>query len=537
MKFPSSVYTLSHFPSFGNNYSVKTESKFIGMYKKRKNSWYNIPNIKDKKEFFHMNILPQILNVCSKNCMISNISLHFQKELYSLLDKFLYHPVNFLPSIMMSLQKMMNDVILKFLSFCFQAIDHDFKDSPERKKKFFINKSNVERSLFTIFGELSFSRTLYQNKQTGEYYFYLDDLLQLESYKYYDPLVQALILRDSSFSNPNHSTYHSSLDSFHLESLYSNTLMPIPKSTLYYYKKNIKILKMDYKEIPTDHHTLYVMVDEKWIHEQDKSRPNEKKWIMSKCFVTFTGITRKGKRSRLVGRHIFITSSDHPWKDFMDEIPRIYNFENLNTINLLSDAGSWILSGASELKLYTNNKITINTCEFHVKQKINRSTSDRDLRIKIANMIYEQEDKKGFIKEMDKLIDSKTKDARKQKVTEYKNYILKHWKGIIHMKYSLCKSSMEAHIEHCIASMFSSVPKAFSRNNIETYLKLQEMILNDVNIFCYYLDTFQSFDESTYSNEKEVTFSLFEKTTSNIPNLSTSNSKSFTIHSIAYPSF
>ncbi len=44
----------------------------------------------------------------------------------------------------------------------------------------------------------------------------------------------------------------------------------------------------------------YVMVDEKWIHEQDKTKPNQKKWIMGKCFACFTGIKRKGKRSRLV---------------------------------------------------------------------------------------------------------------------------------------------------------------------------------------------------------------------------------------------
>lgn len=72
----------------------------------------------------------------------------------------------------------------------------------------------------------------------------------------------------------------------------------------------------------------------------------------------------------------------------MNVIPNIYNFEILENINLLSDAGSWILSGASELELYTNNKVTINTCEFHVKQKINRSTTDKELRQKIADIVY-----------------------------------------------------------------------------------------------------------------------------------------------------
>ena len=43
---------------------------------------------------------------------------------------------------------------------------------------------------------------------------------------------------------------------------------------------------------------------------------------------------------------------------------------------------------------------------------------------------------------MDKLIESKTKESRKQKTEGYKNYILNHWKGIQNMKNSLCKSSL-----------------------------------------------------------------------------------------------
>ena len=86
------------------------------------------------------------------------------------------------------------------------------------------------------------------------------------------------------------------------------------------------------------------------------------------------------------------------------------------------------------------------------------------------------------------------------------------------MKNSLCKSSMEAHIEHCIASSFSSVPKAYSKNNIETYLKLQEIVLNGINIFDYYVDTYNSLDDYIYNNEKEVNYSIFEHSTStNLP--------------------
>ena len=425
-------------------------------------------------------------------------------------------------------QNLMNEISSLFFSQLFEKLDKVFKNSSKRKENYNINKSNIKRTIVTIFGSITFYRTLYINKTTGEYYFYVDDVLGLEAYKNYDPIVRAILVQDSVATNPNHTSVYSPLFFLNLKNQLTNS---IPKQTIYKFKQETKIRKINYEEIETNK-TLYVMVDEKWIHEQDKNNPNKKKWIMSKCFVTFTGIKRKGKRSRLIGRHVFITTSDKPWKEFMDEIYMIYNFEEINTINLLSDAGSWILSGASELKLYSNNKVTINTCEFHVKQKINRSTTDKDLRITIANIIYEKEDKEEFIKEMDKLIESKTTDTRKEKITEYKNYILRHWKGIINMKNSLCKSSMEAHIEHCITSSFSSVPKAYSENNIETYLKLQEMVLNDISIFDYYLDTYNSDDDYIYNNEKEVNYSMFEHSTSNLPGLYSNHSLSKALHSV-----
>ena len=103
------------------------------------------------------------------------------------------------------------------------------------------------------------------------------------------------------------------------------------------------------------------------------------------------------------------------------------------------------------------------------------------------------------------------------------NYISKHWKGIIAMKYCPCKSSMESHISHSIASKFGSRPKAYSKVYIQTYLKLQEASLNGINIIDYYLKAFYSDNNFVY-NEKEVDFSIFDYSTSNLPALYSSKS-------------
>ena len=482
-----------------------------------------------------MNILSQILNISSKNLLIEWCLHQFKEKLHTFLDKLLFETNHNFIDIIIELQTLSNDFIKYFITKFIETIDYVFKYSQERKEKYYINKI-IDRTVFTIFGEIHYKRTLYINKYTNEYFNYVDEVLNIESYKTYDPVVRAILVNESCLTNSNHTSINTALNYFDLKNYLKETINLIPRSTIYNFKKETKIKNVNYDLIETNK-TLYVMVDEKWIHEQNKLNPNTRKYIMSKCFITFTGINRKGKRSRLMGRHVFITSSNNPWKEFAEEIYNIYDFEKIETINLLSDAGSWILSGKDEIKFYTNNKIIVNTCEFHVKQKINRATTDKELRKKIADIIYEHEDKNEFIKEMDKLIDSKEKESRKQKITEYKNYILRHWKGIINMKYSLCKSSMEAHIEHCIASSFSSVPKGYSSNNIECYLKLQEMLLNGINIMKYYLETYNKDDTFVY-NEKEIDFSIFEKSiSSNIPIRSSYNPCSLAVYNIAHSSF
>ena len=101
------------------------------------------------------------------------------------------------------------------------------------------------------------------------------------------------------------------------------------------------------------------------------------------------------------------------------------------------------------------------------------------------------------------------------------------------MKNSLCKSSIEAHIEHCVASTFSSIPKAYSSNRIEQYLKLHKMFLNGISILSYYLQTFNNNDDFFYNNkEKELDLSMFENSNSNVSILYTVNNLNTTLSEI-----
>lgn len=100
---------------------------------------------------------------------------------------------------------------------------------------------------------------------------------------------------------------------------------------------------------------------------------------------------------------------------------------------------------------------------------------------------------------------------------------------------SECRSSMESHISHCIASYFSSRPKAYSKNTIEDLLKLVEAKMNDIDIQRLYLKSYKNSESISIENE-ELNFSILETSnSSNIPIIenscnSTVFQKNFRLH-------
>lgn len=488
-----------------------------------------------------MTIIPQDIINDSKNLIENKFLLEakylfkeFTNDLFYNFGEFKY------TSTILYFTKKIHELIIKTLEHAIKIIDELFSKSEYRRKHFYINKQNVNRTIVDIYGTLSFSRTYYTNKDKENGFFMIDELFGFEQYKTYSQLVRSLLIKESTNTNVNKACNNSLVYNFNiLDNLNKNSnINNIPRQTVYHWIKELVIPKVNYEPIETKE-TLYVMADEKWIHEQirlnklELDEQQKKHYIMSKCFVIFTGISRKNKRSKLLNRHIFITSSKTPWKELMDEICKIYDFEKIKTINLLSDAGIWIISGAHELKLYSHNDIVINTCEFHVLQKINRITTDQELRNKITNLIYNDKNKKEFEKTINEIIDSKEKQERKDKITEYKNYIIKHWNSILNMSTCDVKSSMESHISHCVAEHFGSRPKAYSKDRIENYLKLEEYKQNGINILDIILKCINKTDEYIY-NEKEVSFAMFDKNTNLIPACSTKNTISIVLNKIAY---
>ena len=155
------------------------------------------------------------------------------------------------------------------IKYILETLDNQFKNSLERIKNWNINKSNVSRTITTIYGDITFNRTYYESKNKEEKFFYIDKVLGLESYKRYDPIVRGYAIDRTIKTNANKvASYSLDINTPILNQINGSIENKIPRQTIYKWIKDWKLSKPKYDTIEVPNKKLFVMADEKWIHEQ-----------------------------------------------------------------------------------------------------------------------------------------------------------------------------------------------------------------------------------------------------------------------------
>ena len=435
----------------------------------------------------------KIFNVISSN-LFNNVD-------FILNNLFFNNDSNRYFDVIFNAQQTARDMVRSLLLSTFEELDKDFRDSEYRKSRYYINKSNVPRTIITIVGEITFYRTYYISKHSKKKFFYIDRIFDLPKNDHYDPIVKAISISKSVSSSQAEAVRDTSAfinDISYFES--DSVIKDIPRQSVHNWIKNWYIPNVVPKSVDTPE-TLYVMADEKYIGAQNISKD-----IMVKCFVTFEDIKDVGKnRRKLINRSVFSCSSSKAWPKFMDFIAMKYDFSKINNICLLADGGSWIKSGIHELRLEPNNSVKFYLCEFHFKQAIHHITANPDERYYLLH-IFNTKSKSYFIDAVNNIILNNPK--RKDVITKKLKYITNNYAYIKSMLDLNIGSSMESHISHLIASFFSSRPKGFSTKRIAKYLKLNDYKHNGINIFKLYLSSYSK-KQTTTINEDTFDYEIF----------------------------
>lgn len=458
-----------------------------------------------------MNIISQFYKDLLKNRIIFEINNISNELANNIVNNLFNTDINKYLNLISSIQSNAYELIRNVIVTSFENIDEQYKNSNLRKKYYSINKSNVPRTLVTIFGDITYKRTYYKSKLDGSYHFMLDELFELPSYDHYDPIIKGIAI-DKAFSTNQQQSGKDTGELFTNIALLSSEnryINQIPRQSIYNWIKKWNVPKYVYKEAKTPS-TLYIMADEKYIGCQDLEKD-----IMTKCFVSFEGIERESKnRNKLINRTVFSTYSITPWIEFLDTITQKYDFTKINNIYIIGDGGTWIRKGLEHMKIEPKNVVKYLLCTFHFKQAINRITTDKDERI-LLNDSFNNKKKKEFINDVKELLNKYPE--REQIINKNLDYIINNYAEIKNMIKNDVGSSMESHISHLIANTFASRPKGYSSKNIKKYLTINDFKNNNLNILNIY---FQSYNKTTQININDDTinnFSLTNNKGTNIP--------------------
>lgn len=451
-----------------------------------------------------MNILSQNFRDVLKNRLKSKINCLTSSFVDNLMDSFTNVDNNYL-TVVSEANRVSNNIAKEIIIEVIEEFDAYYRVSKERKRTYYVNKKNVSRTITTILGDLTFTRTLYETKDRSEYYFYIDELLGLPKYDHYDPIIKGLAIRETFYTNQAQAGRIVGERITDIANLTDKNTSPfaISRQTVNNWlgEWNTTIVYERHNSTPR---TLYIMADEKYIGAQGKDGD-----IMAKAFVVFEGVKQvsKGRRA-LINRHVFTCCSGKPWEELLDRLITIYNYDEIENFYVLSDGGNWLTSGMHELKLESFQKIDHLLCLFHFKQAIHHITTVDEERKSIFQSFLSDK-RKVFKNTLNAYID---KYPHKKSTIEKKiKYLLNHYKAAKHTVSSDIGSSMEAHISHFIASAFASRPKGYKEDNINKYFMLNDAKINGINLLNTYLQTYNRTENISQCTESLCNTSCLKK--------------------------
>ena len=200
----------------------------------------------------------------------------------------------------------------------------------------------------------------------------------------------------------------------------------------------------------------------------------------------------------------------------------------------MGDCAVWIKTFPNSYWFKFNSETIVRFAmdNFHVKQALVQLTTKKYQEVNNALLEYiNKNNKKNF-----NMLAEQFKDLnplRIDTIESKQNYILNNWKEQqTYLENPYIKCSMESHISHILADLFTARPKAYSEKGLRKLLKLRMLKVNKFNIKKLYLK--QLINPSTKkkinllkTNANKIIFSTDTKTNKYLNNFYTTGLDSF----------
>ena len=384
--------------------------------------------------------------------------------------------------------------IINVIKSYFEYIDDIFFNTSYRRK-YCTSKGFYPRTILTLFGEVTFKRRYYYDKKDNERFYFTDYFLNIPKRKYFDPFICANICEESaSFSYSKAGNIVANKIGKRI-----NNNIHISRASARNIVMKFDIDNIDYDKDKRRIEKLYVMLDEKFVGSQF----NNQKDHMIKAAVLFenTELVYKYKkkedsmdRYKLINPHTCASIDNELLNNTINYIYNIYDVDYLKEINFMGDCALWIKNfpKSNWFKFDNNIQVNFSMDSFHFSQALDNLTTQKY--DDVYNALYEYvstNNKEDFTRLCNEFLD--LFPERKEVIETKRDYILNNWsERQFYQNHSYLKCSMESHISHIFADLFTSRPKAYSKKGLRQLLKLRLLKVNNKDIKNMYFNNFRT---------------------------------------------
>lgn len=393
-------------------------------------------------------------------------------------------------------------LLLQFI----KKMDDKFRYSSDRLDSYYV-KDYRSRTIITMFGEITYSRTIYRDRRTNKNYCYVDDKLGIDKYIRYTNDVGAKAAELNADINSMIKVGKIIGSSIYSRfTLKDTTKYVLPRQTIYnllHRAKEVRVLAKDKKSV----NDIYVLMDEKYVSCQDKLNDDDiRKDIMVKTALIVEGLDKSNnKRHKYINPYYLSITGNDLIDKLEDYIFSKYDIDSLKHIHFLSDGGTWIKTISSDLTIDRNKKKRY-LDKFHAFKSLWNIYPEKEAYNSLIKSLYE-DSKDDFLKLIDSYLE--TNQDRKEMIEKSKKYLCNNYKAIKNtLKLKNMNCAMEQVISHHIASIFSSVPKAYSSKNMNLYLSFRDNYRNGENVKELYLKSLDCKEDVYCVNKKHIDISL-----------------------------
>ena len=379
-----------------------------------------------------------------------------------------------------------NRFLIRMIQETLESMNQMIIESPLRKKKWNV-ECHSEKQLTTSIGDVRFTKTLFVNKESGEYEYLLDRILGLEKHERITEDAVAKMLLEavqtsyrrggeecSEMSEVSKQTVKNKLHTLE----FPEKLKETPKV-----KKEVDYL---YIEADEDHVSLQFRAKKGDLIRNEKNQKNN--CLITKLVYVHEGIKNespKSKRHKLINPYYFCRvcsgkDNDKFWDEVYEYLNSHYDLNQVKKIYVSGDGGGWIKSGMKRIAgmIYVLD-------EFHLEKYLTKLTSHmldtKDDAKNELRTIIRKEKKQKFIDKVEELKGYLKDDAGIKRMEEAKAYILSNYTAA---KIRLCHKdgikgcSAEGHVSHILSARMSSRPMGWSITGASKMSQLRAYHLN-----------------------------------------------------------